>query len=161
VAGYPEGHPESSTRELDIDWLKQKTDAGADFIVTQLFLDNRHFFDFLERVRRRGIAIPVIAGLLPFTSLEQLERICGMCRASIPDSLHTALRSGAASDNERLLLCHAVAQAQELARHADGLHLYTLNRAHASLVVAETIRKRYQPDSIDPAIPSRVVSLVS
>ena len=75
VAGFPEGHPTTPNRAIEMDYLKAKVDAGADYIVTQLFFENRDFYDFRERCELAGIHIPIIAGLMPITSLATYKRI--------------------------------------------------------------------------------------
>lgn len=132
VAGYPEKHPEAASLEEDIAHLKEKVDAGADFITTQLFLDNRVYFEFVEKCRAVGITIPILPGLLPVTSLEQINRMQAFCDFNVPDKLRNDLE--AAQDNpskaERIGLYWAMEQISELAEgNVPGIHLYLLNRA--------------------------------
>ncbi len=84
AAAYPEGHPECASPEEDLRHLREKTDAGADFLITQLFFDNETFFRFMENVRAAGIAVPVLAGIMPVLNTRQIGRIVSLCGASIP-----------------------------------------------------------------------------
>ena len=135
VAGYPEKHPESESLEDDIRYLKEKVDAGADFITTQLFLHNHVYFDFVEKCRVAGIAVPVIPGLLPIISLEQIRRMKTFCEFHVPDVL---LKNLEAAQNdpvkmERIGLYWAIEQISELIEGgAPGIHLYLLNRAQTA-----------------------------
>ena len=85
VAGYPEGHVECPDKKIDLENLKRKVDAGADFIVTQLFFDNRFYFDFVERARNIGISIPIIPGIMPILNVKQTQRFTKMCGSTIPE----------------------------------------------------------------------------
>ena len=87
VAGYPEGHKDSKNPESDMDFLKRKIDAGASAVFTQLFFDNRFFFDFMERAEKAGVSVPVIPGILPIKSIAQLKKMTDMCGASIPEKI--------------------------------------------------------------------------
>lgn len=132
VAGYPEKHPEALSLEEDIRRLKEKVDAGADFITTQLFLHNHVYFEFVDACRAADITVPVVPGLLPVTSLEQVRRMQGFCDFHLPDELLCNLE--VAQDNparmERIGLYWAIEQISELIEGgAPGIHLYLLNRA--------------------------------
>ena len=132
VAGYPEKHPEASSLKEDIHHLKEKVDAGADFITTQLFLHTPVYFEFVETCRTAGITVPILPGLLPVTSLNQITRMQDFCDFQVPSFLLRALES--AQDNpakmERVGLYWAMEQIAELAEGgAPGIHLYLLNRA--------------------------------
>ena len=87
AACYPEGHIECPELSLDMDNLKRKVDAGVDFLITQLFFDNRHYFDFINKARQQGINIPIIPGIMPVLNLKQSQRFTKMCGASLSDSL--------------------------------------------------------------------------
>ncbi len=142
VAGYPETHPEAQTPEHDLSFLKLKLDQGGDFIVTQLFFDNRHYFDFVARARAMGVDKPIIPGILPVVSLNVIKRIVSMCGADIPAAYMTELeeadqRGGVAAVQE-VGVAYARKQAEELlAAGAPGIHIYTLNRADAVLKLAQ------------------------
>ncbi|GFO56007.1 methylenetetrahydrofolate reductase [Geomonas sp. Red276] len=138
VAGYPEVHPEAVGREEDLGFLKLKLDQGGDFVITQLFFDNEHYFDFVRRARRIGIEKPIIPGILPVVSLKVIQRIVSLCGASLPPAyqarLEEAERSGGAAAVERVGVEFARRQARELLDGgAPGVHIYTLNRDQAVL----------------------------
>jgi methylenetetrahydrofolate reductase (NADPH) len=142
VAGYPECHPEAVDPESDLRYLKLKTDLGGDFIITQLFFDNRMYFDFVRNVRGLGIDCPVIPGILPVVSLKVVKRIISLCGASLPPAfladLEEADRRGGAAEVQKLGIAHARRQAEELlAEGAPGVHLYSLNRADVILELAQ------------------------
>lgn len=132
VAGYPEKHPEAPDLDEDIRRLKEKVDAGADFITTQLFLHNHVYFEFVEKCRAAGITVPVVPGLLPVLSLEQITRMQTFCAFHVPGTL---LKNLQAAQNdpvkmERIGLYWAIEQISELIENgAPGIHLYLLNRA--------------------------------
>ncbi len=136
VAGFPEGHPATPNRLLEIDHLKAKVDAGADYICTQLFFDNRDFHDFVERCDLAGIRVPILAGLLPITSLASMRRMAELAGgARVPAKLLRDLL--AAEDDPKAVyeigIQHASEQTAELlASGVAGIHYYTLNQAGAT-----------------------------
>jgi methylenetetrahydrofolate reductase (NADPH) len=143
-AGYPEGHQECPDRELDLEHLRQKVDAGLDFVITQLFFDNADYFDFVPRARRIGIRVPIIAGIMPITNVAQIERISKMCGARIPEDLRR--RMHARSDDEAAVRAigieHASRQCRELlAGGAPGIHFYTLNQSPATAAILADLRR--------------------
>lgn len=136
VAGYPETHPEAPSPEDDVRRLKEKLQAGASFVTTQLFFDNRLYFDFVRRCRAQGIEEPIIPGLLPAISLSQARRMCERCRATLPEALvHRMEQAGAEGPAaEEVGIMWAVEQMEELLRFgAPAVHLYVLNRSKAAL----------------------------
>ena len=137
VAGFPEGHPDTPNRLQEMDHLKAKVDAGADFIVTQLFFENRDFYDFRDRCRLVGIQVPIIAGVMPVTSATGLERMAELAAgARFPASLLKSIeRTGGKAEAVRRVGVHwATEQCRDLLDHdVDGVHLYTLNRSTATL----------------------------
>jgi len=143
VAGFPEGHPDTANRLLEMDHLKAKVDAGADYICTQLFFDNHHFHDFRERCELAGIRVPILAGILPITSIKGLHRMAELtARACIPGRLLRALQKveGDASAVLEVGLHHAMQQCQDLlACGVAGIHLYTLNQAGPTLQILREI----------------------
>ncbi len=133
VAGYPEGHPESPSLEKDIEYLKMKIDAGGEFIITQLFFDNRYFFDFVERVEKSGIKAPIVAGIMPILNLSQIERFVDMCGSTIPESLTKKLENKSKEDMYKIGIEYATKQCIELIENnVKGLHFYTLNKHNAT-----------------------------
>lgn len=139
VAGFPEGHPATPNRMEEMDHLKAKVDAGADYICTQLFFDNHDFHDFRDRCDLAGIRVPIIAGIMPLTSIAGMRRVSGLAGgARIPARLQRALRrAGADSEAVRQVgIHHAAAQCADLLDHGvAGLHFYSLNRADAVLSI--------------------------
>jgi methylenetetrahydrofolate reductase (NADPH) len=136
VGAYPETHPEAASPEADLAYLKSKFAAGAEFAVTQLFFDNRAYFEFAARCRAAGIDRPVVPGILPVISLKQVQRMCTMCRAALPEALGRELEEvGGEGDAAELVgIEWAARQIRELlARGAPGVHLYVLNRSRAAL----------------------------
>ncbi|NKB25435.1 MAG: methylenetetrahydrofolate reductase [NAD(P)H] [Kiritimatiellae bacterium] len=139
VAGYPEAHPESESVEEDIRHLKEKVEAGASFITTQLFFDNALYFSFVDRCRNKGIDVPIIPGLLPAISLKQVERFTNMCGALFPEKLAANMRKvggeGEAAQQVGIKWC--ADQINELLDSGvPGIHLYVLNRSNAALAPA-------------------------
>lgn len=132
VAGYPEKHPEARTMEEDIKHLKEKVDAGADYIVTQLFFDNKHFYAFKEKCLKAGIKAPIIPGIMPITSLKQVKKITKICGASIPAQLEKQLEEHN-EDKEavkQIGIEQAVLQCQELLKvGVPGLHFFVMNQS--------------------------------
>jgi len=142
VAGYPEGHPESSNREEDLFHLKKKVLAGASFIVTQLFFDNKYYFDFVANLRNIGVDVPVIPGIMPIVNLKQIKRFTKMCGATVPHDLMVRLEA-VQDDPESVYqigIDHAANQCRKLLMQgAPGVHFYTLNRSRATLSVLERL----------------------
>lgn len=136
VAGFPEGHPGCPNRLEEMDYLKAKVDAGADFIVTQLFFDNRDFYDFRERCELAGIRVPIIAGIMPITSLSGMKAIAGLALgARVPARLLRAVErcEGRAESIRRVGVHWATEQCRDLLdNQVKGVHLYTLNRSTAT-----------------------------
>jgi methylenetetrahydrofolate reductase (NADPH) len=142
VAGYPEGHPECKNKKKDLEHLKLKVDEGADAVVTQLFFNNRHYFDFVERSRKIGIKIPIVPGIMPVTHGPQIEKFSRMCGAEIPREIHEAIvRFG--DDQASIVkfgIEYATRQCEELLRGgAPGLHFYTLNQSLATRQIYENL----------------------
>ncbi len=142
-AGYPEKHPEAQDTDSDIRALMAKTGAGAEFIITQLFFENRFYFDYVEKVRRAGVTAPVIPGLMPLTSYKQLQNFTKMFSVNLPKDIKEGVEKYAA-DKESLLkfsVDYASRQAADLlANGAPGVHFYTLNRSKATKEILKNIR---------------------
>lgn len=139
VGGYPEKHPEAPSLDADLDNLKRKVDAGADFITTQLFFDNAVYYRFVDQCRARGITIPIVPGIMPVLSLKQIKRFTEMCGASLPPQLIKRLEAAGEHPEvvEALGIEWALTQIRDLlSRGAPGYHLYILNRAKSGLALA-------------------------
>ncbi len=136
VAGacYPEGHTESTSLQSDIAYARMKQDLGADFLITQLFYDNAHFYALQERAAAAGITIPIIPGVLPILSTPQIRRFTSLCGASIPSQLDARL-DRFAEDNRAVReigIEHATRQAEDLwSNGVPGIHFYVLNRTYS------------------------------
>ena len=136
VAGFPERHPDALDDLSDIRFLAGKVAAGADFVTTQLFLDNEDYFRFVARARAAGVTVPILPGIMPVLSLKQARNFCGFCKARIPETLVRELE--ACGDDEeaqrKVGVSWAVRQVRGLvARGAPGYHVYILNRAESAL----------------------------
>jgi methylenetetrahydrofolate reductase (NADH) len=142
-ACYPEGHPETRDLAQDLRHCKLKVDSGADFLITQLFFDNRRYFDFVGRARAAGIEVPILPGLMPVTNVDQIERFTALCGAHIPAGLAAALRARR-DDPEAALqmgVAYAALQSADLLRGgAPGVHFYTLNRSTATRAILAALR---------------------
>jgi methylenetetrahydrofolate reductase (NADPH) len=142
VAGFPEGHPATPNRLLEMDYLKQKVDAGADYICTQLFFDNHDFYDFRERCELAGIRVPIVAGIMPVTSLAGMKRMAELALgARYPAALLRAV--GRCSDDQavaRVGIHWATEQCRDLLHHGvRGIHFYTLNRSDATRQIYDNL----------------------
>jgi methylenetetrahydrofolate reductase (NADPH) len=136
VAGFPEGHPATPNRMLEMDYLKAKVDAGADYICTQLFFDNHDFLDFRDRCRIAGINVPIIAGIMPITSASGMKRMAELAGGSrYPAKLLRAIArcNGDEEAVQRVGIHYATEQCIDLLDHSvDGIHFYTLNKSRAT-----------------------------
>jgi methylenetetrahydrofolate reductase (NADPH) len=156
VAGFPEGHPGTPNRLLELDFLKRKVDAGADYIVTQLFFDNRDFFDFRDRCELAGITVPIIAGIMPITSVVGMKRMAELAAgARFPARLLRSLQR-CHDDPEsiaRVGVHYASEQCHGLLEHkVRGIHFYTLNRSDATRRIFESLGlKQARPRTIQAA----------
>ncbi|PIE75238.1 MAG: methylenetetrahydrofolate reductase [NAD(P)H] [Deltaproteobacteria bacterium] len=142
VAGFPEGHPETPNRILEMEYLKRKVDEGADYIVTQLFFDNRDFYDFCERCSFYGINIPIIAGIMPVTSKKGLQRIAELAAgARIPAPLLKAVEKAADDEGVANIGAHwASEQVRDLMyNNVKGIHFYTLNKSPATIKIYKSL----------------------
>ena len=134
AACYPEGHTESPDLDSDIHYAREKVDKGADFLITQLFYDNRYFFEFMERAHQAGINVPVIPGVLPILNTAQIRRFTSLCGATIPPDLDAKLDQFAEDDNavRDLGVEYASRQVEELWENGvPGVHFYVLNRSYS------------------------------
>ena len=142
VSAYPERHPQSPTDDHDLDVLAAKVDAGADRAMTQMFFDNRHFIAYLDRVRSRGVDVPIVPGIFPIHSFPAVARFAERCGASMP----AAIAERFAGLDDDTVATHALAadiaadQIRELPTHGvEHVHLYTLNRSELALSVCERL----------------------
>ena len=142
-ACYPESHPEAESAESDLRYLKEKVDAGVQFLVSQLFFDNRFFFDFVDRARAAGITVPIVPGIMPILNVDQIKRFTKMCGASIPNDLLAALdrRAHEPKSVHELGVIQATVQSLGLLQGgAPGIHFYTLNKSTATREILEVMR---------------------
>jgi methylenetetrahydrofolate reductase (NADH) len=143
VAGFPEGHPDTPNRLLEMDRLKAKVDQGADVIVTQLFFENRDFYDFRDRCELAGIRIPIIAGIMPITSIAGMKRMAELALgARFPAPLIRAINRTAGNEEavKRVGTHWATEQCRDLLDHkVSGIHFYTLNRSTATREIYATL----------------------
>jgi methylenetetrahydrofolate reductase (NADPH) len=143
VAGFPEGHPATPNRMLELEHLKAKVEAGADYICTQLFFDNHDFLDFRDRCQLAGIDIPIIAGIMPVTSLQGMKRMAELAAgARYPAKLIRTLNRASSSPEsvERAGIHYAAEQCASLLNEGvDGIHLYTLNKSHATREIFKSL----------------------
>ena len=142
VAGFPEAHAEATSFAADLEVTQRKVACGADFIITQLYFDNRIYFDYVDRLRTLGVTVPVVPGILPIRSLTSLRFVLEMCNARIPGRLINALmkahEQGGAAAVYEIGVAHAREQVRGLlAGGAPGVHLYTLNKADMCLAVMD------------------------
>ena len=140
---HPEIHPEAASAEADIAFLREKVDAGAEFLISQLFFDNAVYFDWLERVRDAGIEVPIIPGVLPIISRAGLHRFCDVCQARIPERLDEQLAAlDGDPDAERAFgIAYASRQCEQLlAAGAPGIHFFVLNRATSVKAILGAIK---------------------
>ncbi len=143
VAGFPEGHPTTPNRLLEMDHLKAKVDAGADYICTQLFFDNHDFYDFRERCALAGVEVPIIAGIMPVTSLGSMKRMAELAGgARFPARLLKALHRGGDSAEaiRQIGLHYATEQCADLLdQGVAGIHFYTLNQSTATREICQRL----------------------
>ena len=142
-ACYPEGHLETRDLAQDLKHCKLKVEAGAEFLISQLFFDNRRWFDFVGRARAAGIEVPILPGIMPVTNVDQIQRITSMSGAQIPLGLSAALKARKDEPEAALQLgvAYAALQCAELLRKgAPGIHFYTLNRSPATRAILSALR---------------------
>jgi len=143
AACFPEVHIHAESAESDLCFAKKKQDAGASFLITQLFFDNELYFDFCERAREAGITVPIIPGIMPVTNFAQVKRMTEMCGASFPEQYEAELAArkddpDAVAD---LGVAYATLQCADLlSRGAPGIHFYTLNRSPATRAILAALR---------------------
>jgi len=141
-ASYVEKHPEAVSLEADISNLKKKLEAGADFLITQLFFDNKYYFEFIEKCSAAGIKTRIIPGIIPITAFRQIERFTQMSGAKIPDKLIKELEKYKNDPDAtyKIGIDYSIEQCCDLLKNgAPGLHFYTLNKSLATVEIYESI----------------------
>lgn len=142
-ACFPETHIHAVGAEEDLEFTKAKVDAGAKFLITQLFFDNRYYFEFVRRARAIGIEVPIIPGVMPINDPKQIQRITSLCGTEIPAGLQAALerRADEPEAAQALGVAFATLQCAELLRGgAPGIHFYTLNRSPATRAILAALK---------------------
>jgi methylenetetrahydrofolate reductase (NADPH) len=142
-AAFPETHIHATSPDDDLRYLKAKVDAGAQFLITQMFFDNRHYFSFVERAREIGIDVPIIPGVMPILSLDGIKRMTELSAAELPADLHEELeaRRGNEEAVAELGVSYATLQCADLLQHgAPGIHFITLNRSPATRAILSALR---------------------
>jgi methylenetetrahydrofolate reductase (NADPH) len=141
VAGYPEKHDEAPNIESDLYWLKKKVDAGADYVVTQMFFDNRKYFDFVERCRKEGIIVPIIPGIKPVTLMNQLNVLPKIFHIDIPEEFAIELRKCKTDEEARRVGVEwSIKQAKELKAHGvPSIHFYSMMATQSVREIAQHV----------------------
>ncbi len=143
-ACYPEGHIDAPSKAVDLKYCQQKVDDGAEFLITQLFFDNRDYFDFVERARAIGIDVPIVPGIMPVTNFTQIKRFASLCGATIPPQM-TIDMAPIEEDLEKvetLGVAYATQQCRELLdAGAPGFHFYTLNKSRAISRILDNLER--------------------
>jgi methylenetetrahydrofolate reductase (NADPH) len=144
VAGYPEGHVEASSRERDLEYLKLKVDAGADYIIANYSYDNDYFFDFVDRCRTIGIEVPILPGVMPIYSVKMLGILAGICGATITSEVQEGIAALPDDDTDALIefgIDFAARQcAGLLTAGAPGVHIYTMDKSASAVGVVNSLR---------------------
>jgi methylenetetrahydrofolate reductase (NADPH) len=143
AACFPEVHPDAPSAEEDMKYLKRKVDAGANFLITQMFFDNRDYFNFVDDARAAGIDVPIIPGIWPVTNFKQIKRIAELCKSRFPERFEQELdeRKDDEVATTDLGVAYATLQSVELlAKGAPGIHFYTLNKSPATRAILAALR---------------------
>ena len=144
AACYPEGHVDSANKSVDMDYLKEKVEAGCDFVTTQMFFDNSILYSYLYRLREKGITVPVIAGIMPVTNARQISRITGMSGTYLPSRFKSIVdRFG---DNPAAMKEAGIAYATEqiidlIANGVNGIHVYSMNKPDVAAKIQDNLRE--------------------
>jgi methylenetetrahydrofolate reductase (NADPH) len=142
VAGFPEVHPRAESRDADLKYLKEKVDAGAVAVITQLFFDNEDYYRFVEDVRKLGVDVPVVPGVLPIISAPQVRRFTALCRAKIPARLECELAKVENDDDAAVEMGieYATRQCEGLIKFGvPGLHFYSLNKSRSLQAICKNL----------------------
>ncbi|MDD4179224.1 MAG: methylenetetrahydrofolate reductase [NAD(P)H] [Candidatus Margulisbacteria bacterium] len=141
AAGFPETHPAAPSVYKDTEFLKEKVEAGAEYIITQLFFDNRRYFEFVGRCEKAGITVPIIPGLMPITNLHQIKKMTETCGATLPGELLEKLEKHPA-DTAKIGAEHTLAQAKGLLKSGvKGLHFFVMNQAEPISQILSELKK--------------------
>ncbi len=144
AACYPEMHPESSSQQMDLQYLKQKVDTGVNFLITQMFFDNSKFYTFRDEARKYGIDVPITTGIMPITSAKQLGTSVSLSGTSVPQALSNLVAKYAdkPEDMRKAGIEYATKQIEDLiANGVDGIHLYTMNKAATACEIIGNLSK--------------------
>lgn len=141
VAGYPEKHEEALNLDIDIEYLKAKIDAGAQYVVTQMFFDNKHYFDFIDRCRKAGVSVPIIPGLKPLSSLTQLSLLPKTFHIDLPMELARELQKCTTNEDVKALgIEWTASQVKELKQaNVPSIHFYSMNVAGSIVEIAKRV----------------------
>ncbi len=142
AACYPEGHVESANKSVDMDYLKEKVEAGCDFATTQMFFDNSILYSYLYRIREKGITVPVIAGIMPVTNAKQIKRITQMSGTYLPSRFMSIVDKF--GDNPRAMKQAGIAYATDqiidlIANGVKGIHVYSMNKPDVAMKIKENL----------------------
>ncbi len=141
-ACYPEGHTECESKERDLENLKAKVDSGCDFLISQLFFDNDMFFSFRDKCAKKGINVPILAGIMPVQNANQIKRMCAMSGATLPPKFVRMVERY--RDDSAALLQAGIAYATDqiidlISSDVDGIHLYTMNKPFIAAEIMNNI----------------------
>jgi methylenetetrahydrofolate reductase (NADPH) len=142
VAGFPEVHPRAVSRESDLQFLKEKVDAGAVAVITQLFFDNDDYYRFVDDLRKLGLTVPIVPGVLPILSVSQIRRFTTLCCAKIPAKLERELAKVENDDDAavEMGIDYASHQCEALIKYgAPGLHFYSLNKSYSLSAICKNL----------------------
>jgi len=142
AAVYPEGHIEMQTIEQDLEFTKQKIDSGISFAVTQMFFDNTYFYELADRMRSKGIDIPVLPGILPLTNVAKVKEFASICRSTVPKYIEDAMRAHQdnPADMIKVGIDFTIKQCQDLKRNGfKQLHFFTLNKPLIMKTILDSI----------------------
>ncbi|MEE9524834.1 MAG: methylenetetrahydrofolate reductase [NAD(P)H] [Thermodesulfovibrionales bacterium] len=145
VAVYPEVHQEATSADSDLDYAKQKIDAGADFAITQMFFDNKYYFEFLDRARKKGINIPIFPGIMPVTDLNKIRKFASFCKATIPEEVEDRMAGvlDKPEEMQKIGIELAITQCEELLDNGVSyLHFYTMNRSDVVSNLIDALRDK-------------------
>ena len=143
VAGFPEVHPRAESRASDLRFLKEKVDAGAVAVITQLFFDNEDFYRFAEDLRNLGVTVPIVPGILPVLSAPQVRRFTTLCCSKIPPRLESELAKVENNDDAAVEVGieYATEQCEDLIQYGvPGIHFYSLNKSHSLQAICKNLR---------------------